>query len=189
LGEGDFFWIEPDGSSLRSFEARIPTDRLPQPSWQPLANLIEWELPPAGWPADCSAIQRIPLRLAPTERWLEPSLLLTSLAIWADYAVTASQVRLDRWRFAATSRGSALIQGDPLPPIPGRQFVVREGIAVPAGLSWQPAVDAAVVRQSLQLGPTDVALWSADDRCEIIHAEQFVAATRAAVRLTFQQPA
>ena len=185
MAHGEFFWIELDGEQLRARDARIPTQRLPQQTWRPLAEFLDVSLPSAGWPAEFpDETQGVALRLEPAADFCEPNLLLTTRTAWSHYAVSAPQVRLSRWQFATSVTGEVLIHGEPLPPLPGQRFVARDGIATPAGWTWQPAVDVAVVRQLFQLSANDLALWRASGECEIVRAEQFVAATRSAVRAT-----
>ena len=114
----------------------------------------------------------------------EASLLLVRFDLWAAYAVEAPQIRLDRWRFAVAADGRAAVNGRPLPPLPGRRWVEREGIAVPAGWTWTPAVEVAILRELFGLAEGDVALWHEDGAWERIAAGEFVRATRVAVRET-----
>ena len=101
--------------------------------------------------------------------------------------IEAPQVRLDRWRFAVAADGRVAVHGQPLPPLPGRRWVEQEGIAVPAGWTWTPAVEAALLRQVFGLAEGDVALWDVDGAWERIAADEFVRATRAAVRATVKR--
>ena len=59
-----------------------------------------------------------------------------------------------------------------------------DGVAVPAGWNWRPAVEPAIVRNLLGLAAGDIALWHEDGRWEQIEGDAFVRATRAAVRET-----
>jgi len=80
-----------------------------------------------------------------------------------------------------------LVQGEPLPPLPGRRFVVQGNVAVPAGFSWQPAVSPAVLARLLGAREDELALLYEDGTYCRLLAEQFVAATRAAVRATMAE--
>jgi hypothetical protein len=57
-------------------------------------------------------------------------------------------------------------------------------VAVPAGWTWRPALDAAVLRQRLGVEQGELALLAPDGTCEKLSADAFVGATRSAVRLT-----
>lgn len=182
MAAGDFFWIESDGEQLRKRDARVPSAELPRAEWQPLARFLQPERPVSVWPGELSSTApRLPLRLVLADDVTEPNLLLTNQSRWAEYAVTAAQVRLDRWRFALAQDGRALIRGEPLPSLMGDRFVEREGIAVLAGWTWSPLVDAAVVRKVFGLGANDIVMWSREV-CEVVRGEQFVTATRSGVR-------
>ncbi len=184
IADGVFFWIETDGAQLRLRDARVPSTTLPQGEWLPIAQWLRPELPASLWPGELAdSAPRVSLRLIPSEEQSEPNVLLTTRSSWAAYAVAASQVRLDRWRFALAADGRALIRGEPLPPLAGERFVERDGIVVLAGWTWAPQVDAGVIRDVFGLGQKDIVLWS-NQVCEIVRGEQFVAASRSGVRMS-----
>jgi hypothetical protein len=110
-----------------------------------------------------------------------------SFRAWRDYAVAAPQIRLNCLSFAASDDSQALVRGEPLPPLPGTRFVEVSGVAVPLGWTWWPAVDAEVVRQALGFAEYDLALFTSAGECELIVADDFVRATRSAVRLTAKE--
>ena len=110
--------------------------------------------------------------------------MLAGLDAWSAYGATAPQVRLACWSFAANSTGLVLVRGTPLPPLPGTRFVETDGIAVPLGFAWSPAVPAAVLRRVFKLEKDDALLWTADGVRRRIAAGDWVRATRSAVRLT-----
>jgi hypothetical protein len=127
------------------------------------------------------------LRLVRASHELDATWLLTTFETWAAYAVQAPQVRLARWSFVAGRDGRVVVRGAPLPPLPGQRFVDREGIVVPAGYTWSPAVDAQTVRQCWSLDRGECVLWMADGSCQRIALENWVQATRSAVRLTARE--
>jgi hypothetical protein len=116
----------------------------------------------------------------------EPSLLLTNLEEFNGFAVTAAQVRLERLQFAADDQGRVLVRGEPLPPLPGRRFVLHGSVAVPAGLAWHPAVSAEVLARRFGVSVDALVVWNEDGTITRLHAEQFVPATRSAARMTAQ---
>jgi hypothetical protein len=175
------FSVLPDGQLL-PLGARVPQGWLPQGPWTGLSRWMGLDLPPSQLAGRSEAT--VALALVRSDRMEEASLLLTQLGLWTAYAIHAPQVRLDRWRFAVAADGRVAIEGRPLPPLPGQHWVVREGIAVPAGWTWTPAVEAVLVRQVLGLAEGDVALWQADQAWERIAGDEFVRATRAAARAT-----
>ncbi len=106
---------------------------------------------------------------------------------WRRYADTAPQARLARWTFAADAMGNIVIRGTPLPPLRGTQYVEANGIGALAGWTWSPSVDAVVVRTALRLEPGACALWQSDGGWQKIVADDWVQATRSAVRLTAEE--
>jgi hypothetical protein len=110
--------------------------------------------------------------------------LLADWNAWRDFAVSAAYIRLQPLRFAAARDGRVWIEGEPVPSLGGRRFFFQQGVAVPCGYRWAPALDAEAVRRWLKLAPGDAAFASPEGEWEIIKAEQFVPASRQAVRLT-----
>lgn len=179
------FTVLPDGQLL-PVGGRVPRGWLPKGPWTALSRWIVLAVPPGRFAGRCEL--GVPLVLVRSDQAQEASLLVTDWQIWSRYAVDAPQVRLDHWRFAAAADGRAAIHGRPLPPLPGEPWVEREGVAVPAGWAWSPAVEVAIVRCCFGLAAGDVALWHSDGDWEKIAADDFVRATRAAVRATGHSP-
>jgi len=163
----------------------VPLGRVPEGPWALLSEWLEVSLPAANIPG---AITRaaVSLTLVPAALEREPALLETTLAQLMEYVATAPQWRIERWTFAATQDGSAIVRGTPLPPLPGTQWVLDQGIAAPAGLTWSPPVDADVVRQLLGLVDGEIALLRADGTCDRIVADHWVRASRSALRGTLE---
>jgi hypothetical protein len=128
----------------------------------------------------------VPLRLERAHEERPATLLLTTLAAWSAYATSAPAARLRPLRFAVAADGRAIVVGAPLPPIPGRRFAERDGIAVPCGFAWDPPVEPAVLREVLQLDAGDLALLDESGACEHIESAHFARASRAAVRATVE---
>jgi hypothetical protein len=126
----------------------------------------------------------IRLRLARTAREMTPNLLITDFSSWAGFALTAGVIRLSPLRFAVNETGRVLVHGQPLPPLPGRRFVEQNQIAVPAGLTWQPEVSVEVVRRLFHVNNDTLVVWEGDESFIRLHSEQWVPATRSAVRAT-----
>jgi len=132
-------------------------------------------------------MEPVPLRLVRTGEVREPALLEVNLNTLAEYIETAPQWRIQRWQLALARDGaartqSALVRGLPLPPLPGQLWVEEEGICVPAGYSWQPAVNATVVRELLGLAPQQLALLEPVGTHEVVAPDHWVRASRSAVR-------
>lgn len=159
----------------------VPDGRLPDGPWQPLDRWLPVALPTPAWPGTAGA--PLAISVVPSTEERQANVLLTAWETWQNYAVTAPQVRLRQWQFAATTN-QAVIRGAPLPPLPGNLFCETDGIAVQAGYHWSPPIDAAIIRAVLKLEKGDLALLHADGSWELLRHSQFAAATRSAVRLT-----
>ncbi len=177
---GERFHVLPDGQ-LRSPQSRVPQGHLPSGPWISLGDWMQFELPVAALAG--TVPERLTLRIVRTASLpQEPDLLLTDAATWRQYALSAPQLRLRPLRFACDTTGRVLVQGRPLPPIPGQRFVLREGVAVPAGWSWQPAVPPRTVRELCRVQGDVFVLFFEDGCWEQIRGSQLVNASRQAVR-------
>ena len=185
LPESSLFEVLDDGA-LVPHGARVPVEALAEGPWQSLPSWLKVTLETAALPGRIG--ERAGLRIVPSTEEREANVLLTSLEAWTAYAVDAPQVRLQRWRFAVRAGGETAIRGTPLPPLPGRVYCESDGVAVQAGWTWAPCVEAKVLRKVLGLAKGDLALLHADGTWERILAGGFVAATRSAVRLTVGGP-
>ncbi len=180
----DRYGLLDDGRLVHADSGRVPVGRLPAGEWTPIAEFIGVEIPPPALPGECG---RARLALARSKRVAEANVLVTALAAWRRWVSRAPAVRLGVLRFAVSTTGDALVRGSPLPPIRGRRFVETSGVAVPAGWTWTPAVDAETLRELLALDDGDLALLdgeAAAPRVALISAARFERATRSAVRLT-----
>jgi hypothetical protein len=110
--------------------------------------------------------------------------VLTSFAEWSAFTLGAPEVRLGNLSFAVAENGETLVIGRPLPSVPGVRLVDHSGILTPCGFEWTPAVDAAVLRELFNLAEADAVVLHPDGTHQVIRAEQFVGASRCAVRLT-----
>lgn len=170
------------GGRLLAEGARVPLGRLPELRWQPLRQWLPVRLSTApGLPAMPPGVR---LRLVRSAEERAASGLLADLPAWLAFATEAPEMRLRPLRFAAARDGRVWIEGSPLPAISGRRFYVKDGVAISCGFTWTPALSVAALRRWLGLAEGDVALAVEEGDWEIIRAEQFVPATRSAVRAT-----
>ncbi len=172
-----------DDGQLIPISCSIPLGYAPNGTWTSLREWLEISLPAKRFPATSES--RVPIRLVRSELPQEPDLLKSSLKAWAKYASDAPQIRLAGLQFAA-SRDQVIIIGKPLPPINGEYFYLQHGIAVPVGFAWTPALDARVLRTALELTNDDIAIFPNNGGASRILSNQFVGASRSAVRLTME---
>jgi len=194
------------GNRLRKLESRIPGESLPALNWQPLGTWLRVRMPltPALSPSDGerektvlrpthsstdeeredASLRAVSIQIVRSAEERPIDLLMTSIAEWRDFALNAPELRLRHLRFAVDAAGNVIIRGKPLPPLPGRQFVLHANIAVQAGFTWEPAVSAEVLVRRLGLSADALALLFDDGTFSRIESEQFVPATRSAIRET-----
>jgi hypothetical protein len=126
------------------------------------------------------------LRLVRSTAEDEPALLLTSIEDLTGFADGAAKVRLDRLVLAANEDGAVIVRGMPLPPLPGRRFVLHGSVAIPAGFAWDPPVSSEVLARRFGGSGEELVLWTEDGTIQRLHREQFVPASRSAIRATAQ---
>lgn len=178
---GQLFEVIENGQ-LVPYGLRVPRGVLPEGRWQPLGKWLSLTLPLARFSSN--HFERAPLTLVREDQISEPQILLTDVQTWHNYAITAPQIRLDRWTFAVSDRGQVVVRGLPLPPLPGERLVERDGIATIAGWCWSPGLEAKIVAKAFGLAEGDVLLWLTSDHYEVVRACDFVKATRQAARLS-----
>lgn len=171
---------------LTRVDQRTPSGWLPQGDWLPLAQWLRVEIDSPGYSGKQSA--KAQLQLVRSESPAEANLLLTTSACWRAYAIAAPIVRLNALSFAMTAGDQLVIRGTPLPPISGTRFIEQQGVAAPAGWIWSPQLDADVIAGVLGIETNDVALLKEDGSWDHIKADDFIQATRTAVRASTTKP-
>lgn len=190
------YTVAPTGE-LHPVGSRLPDGTLPAGEWRPLRAAFTLELPDAAYRRSQRGDHRdmlFPLRLeraatASSKGSTQATLLTTSFARFCAYGVTAPQLRLQSWSFACSETGECIVRGNPLPPLPGVQWCEREGVAVPAGYCWSPAIDAGAIRSLLGLQTGDLALLAPSGSWQLISAAAWVQASRSALRLSQREGA
>lgn len=171
---------------LTPIESSVPSARLPEDLvWEPIAAATR---PIAGGNLLPGVIEhKCPVRLIRSPQASEPNLVQIPLEDLLAWAETTAEIRLTPLIFACSDTGDALIRGTPIPSIPGKRWVETEGIAVPAGMTWDPPVPARVLVKAMNLNPGDLCLLTEANQRVLIVSANFIQATRAAIRLTHAQ--
>jgi len=177
---------DPEDDRLYPLRGKLPVARLPDLSWRPLEQLLVASPPEPALPGDPVFGSALRLERAAADEWRPANALLTDLPTWTAACGRTLEMRRDHLRFALASDGRVLVRGFPLPAVAGRPLVEDEGIAVPAGWRWSPAVAAKVLARYLRLARGDLALLHRDGTWERIVEEHFVPATRSAARLSLR---
>ncbi len=179
-----------DSERLCRLGSLIPCDRLPDLRWQPIDGWLKIEMPAAALPAtpltESSRSRAIQIRLVRSDRETVANGLLTTLNHWTQFGSQAPEIRLRGLQFAVNGAVEVLVIGEILPPLPGTCYCILEGIAVPAGLEFYPAVDAGVLRNRLAIAAESLVVFYQDGTFSRLQAEQWVAASRSAIRATVE---
>lgn len=173
----------PDGQLVEKGRS-VPCGYLPKDPWLPLTEWMRVEL---DVPALGATPAKVSVQLVRSANVEAANVLFTLFADWHSYAVSAPQVRLDRLAFAVNDAGWAVIRGVPLPSIKGTRFVERDGVAVQAGWTWQPPVSSDILAAAMGVANRDLALMHADGSWDHLREDDFVRASRAAVRQSAEE--
>ena len=174
-----YHWEKDD--ALRPLDSRLASGRFPGVSWQSLRTWLLVTLPVAQFPV--LKPPSVAVRLVASGDMQPANASLVPLATWVTWAQTAPELRLKPLRFATAMNGCCLVLGAPLPSIPGRLFVAGEGIVIPAGSAWFPAVSALTLRRLFGTPDQDIVLWD-EDGIRHLSSELIVPASRANARAT-----
>jgi hypothetical protein len=180
LPDAECFVVLPD-NQLAHWNETVPRATLPEGLWQPILKSLTVMLPAALFAPRIEP--SVPLRLARSAFPIEGNLLRTTWKTWRDYAIAASQIRLNQLSFAA-SPSEALVRGTPLPPIPGELFVEAGGVAIPLGWRTDPELDAQSIRRLIEAAEETMVLLHENGSVELILESAFVRATRSAVKMS-----
>lgn len=168
----------------------VPTSRLPEGEWLPIAKFFALALPPtllAGRPQEGSQIPLTIVRPAnqQTRRMNRstPNMLLLDFQDWHAYAVIAPAIRLRQTSFAVTD-AYTLVRGIPVPSLPGVRYQLEQNVALPVGWELSVNVDPASARRAIGLKENEIGVFHTDGSWNKSLESDFVATTRSAVRLT-----
>ncbi len=163
-------------------DSLTPAKKLPGVIWISLQEFLTVRLPVAAMPGIIK--EKALIQLYPLDQPEKGNALLTSLTQWKAYAEAAAEVRLEKIQFAVSDNDEVVLIGDPLPPIPGKEFYIRDFILLPCGYDFGRTVISALLSKKLNPQQDCFLLFSRDGRWEKIPHKNFVAAKRSAVRLT-----
>ncbi len=182
LAVAELMHVTPAGTVI-PWGKRVPTGQLPAGTWTPLTEFFTPGAPVARYAAQQPEPTKLTFVMC--ENMVAPSLLRLPLSEWRAYVSTAPNVRLSRWEFAANRHGEVLVRGTPLPSLPGQHYWEAEGLLIPCGWHWSPAVSADIVRSVLRLEPAVFALADiVTSTWETLSPDAFVPARRQNVRGT-----
>lgn len=181
LAPGGLYRFE--GDRVRREGRRVPEAKLPPDGWRPIHDAASPEFPAGAAPAPHRPAP-VRLRLVRGGEVREPSLLITDAAAFGAWGTIAPRIRLDRLRWVWDGAESALVFGNPLPPLPGARFVLAESIATPAGLCVDPVLPPSLLRSVLGLRTGDLAVFYPDGDVEVMDNGLLAPVTRSGIRET-----
>lgn len=159
-----------------------PIGKLQPMTWVPLSTYITVTLPVSALPGKIS--QQVGVRLVPSQQSLPGNALLTDLTSWKAYGETAPLVRLQQTRFAVSEENKVLIIGEPLPALPGREYVLQDTLLIPCGFEFDPPVISSLIGSQFNPDNDSLLLFDTDSTWQEIPKDAFVQTTRSAIRLT-----
>lgn len=175
-------YTEDEQGNLFLPGALTPVEILKELNWQPLTSFLSVRLPVSALPVN--EVAPVPIKIIQSEVHKPGSAILTQLSIWKTYAETAPAARLQLLRFAVSEKNEVLIIGNPLPPLPGTEYWIENGILIPAGYDFEIKLAATFINEQLNKNNENLVMMDSDGRYTVIAKSLFVPAKRSAVRLT-----
>lgn len=163
---------------------QVPSERLPQLAWLPIAQLLPVDIPTAALAGQVQGEVRI--QLVPSSEETSPVALLCRLPDLQAWAASAAESRIGCLRMAANSDGQVLLLGNPLPPLPGTGYWACEGLLLPAGYVLEFPILAPMILARCNPGRDGFVWMQANGNWEHIPLQNFVTATRSGIRQTLQ---
>lgn len=165
---------------------RIATADLPELDWQPIASVIQVQLPWIGQAGQVANLKSVTWQLSRggAECPIAGAIIQwQALATWVE---TAAQWRLAPLRYCVSELDGnrcALVLGTPVPPTDALYVVARHNILVPAGMHWLPPLETECVQRSFGLQSDQWLLWRAINDWYVIDDDMFMPLSRGSVRL------
>jgi hypothetical protein len=159
-----------------------PIGKLQPMTWVPVSTYITVMLPVSALPGKIN--QQLVVKLVPSQQSQRGNALLTDLYTWKMYGETAPLVRLQQTRFAVSEENKVLIIGEPLPALPGKEYVLQDTLLIPCGFEFDPPVISSLIGSQFNPDNDSLLLFDTDSTWEEIPKDAFVQTTRSAIRLT-----
>lgn len=157
-----------------------PVAKMPELDWLPMKQFIPVELPGAALPAQLT--QQYISKLLPSVEYYPGATLKVKLADWQAYAETAPEIRLSALHFALSASGNVLVMGEPLPPLPGVEYWLRDSLLLPAAYDLEWPLLARLFNQRENSKGDYFLLFEKDGNWQKIEKRCFVPASRAGIR-------
>jgi len=168
--------------------SRIPVRKIPAGlEWQPIAEAIRLRPDRSAFPG--TAVAEVALCLVRSRIIRPTGMLGLRLEEFSEWVKAAPAIRFQNLTFACSADGQVLVRGHPVPPLPGRRYVLDDGLAIPAGFALDPPLPAAVVRSLVDAKRPGVIRFEENADVDVIDDSLFVPVTRAGVRMTFKREA
>ena len=159
-----------------------PQQLLPQLNWLEISKFITVEVATSAMPGKTD--EKTSVNLIPTQNVQPGEAILTSLIHIKQYAETVPQIRLEALKFAVDNKGNTLVTGTPLPSIPGKEYWRNNSLLLPCGYDFEIPVTATLFAQTMNpIGIYEI-LFDTEGNWQRIAKENFVLASRSAIRLT-----
>ncbi|BCU77124.1 hypothetical protein [Luteolibacter sp. LG18] len=179
-------WHEDADGLMTRLGKRVPEQTAPATGWVPLATLL-----PVG-PPRRGAVAMPPVPVAWSLEADDADRPAEALMCrWPDFmawALAAFAPRLECLSFARCDDDRVFVTGHPLPPVRGQGYHRAGRLWLPGGHRLPSHVWPELLEERLRLGTSRFALLHPDGSHEEMAEENFVRASRAAVRLTEGDP-
>ena len=175
------YWMDME-ENLFLLDTLTPIMKLPELKWVSLIDFIKVDMPIAALPGQVKTSYKPKIIKSDTVNI--GTALLTNLQSWKMYAESASATRLNLLRFAVSEEGMVLIIGNPLPSLPGQEFWNVGNIYISSGYNFEFFFVASLLQEKCNENKSLYLFYTKEGHYASINKEDFVKATRSAIRLT-----
>ncbi|WP_153796014.1 hypothetical protein [Foetidibacter luteolus] len=177
-------FLKDDSNRLYPPGLPVPVDVLPALNWQPLQEFVPVKVPVAALPGNIET--GIPIKIVASAKERKGEALVTTLSLLKAFAETAPEARLEAIVFAVSENKEVLLMGNPLPPMPGREYWLLHDILLPCGYDFDLPALAVLISEKLIKNKEAFLLFDDRGTWQKIDKSFFVKAARSAVRLTLE---
>ncbi len=179
----NIYTIDKD-SNLFNLGSLTPIDKLKVLDWITIDKFINLEFPSSLMAGRVKETHHV--KLIKSDKVQTGNAMITDFEIWNNYAQNASEIRLNKLIFAVSKSNQVIIIGQPLPPIQGLEYWLNNDLLIPAGYDFEIPILANLIFEKLNIKNSSYILFDTNNQWQKIFKENFVNASRSAIRLTSQ---
>lgn len=163
-------------------EKITPIGNIKNLQWFPINEYINIEIPNSLMSGIIN--QKYETKIIKSNFYQESSALITDFSTFINYIEIASEIRFKHLIFSLSNDNRVIIIGNPLPPIKGNEYWLKNNILIPCGYNFEIPIISSIISKKENLENNAFLLVNINNVYEKIQKENFVPVTRSSVRLS-----